>query len=174
MVSGRRLKSAAFSPVLRLAQTDTRTAIQFFANWLTSKLVHGNAYILKERDQRGIVTRPVYSGPNSRAAPRSGRWFHLLRAGGDNLTGLQDDRLVPVPAKEVIHDVMVPLGTTRCAGSHQLQRCGLAGNARKVSNSTQFDQVLPEWRGSPGGILTAPGHVNEAMALRLKAHWESS
>ena len=38
------------------------------------------------------------------------------------------------------------------------------------NNSTRFFQN----GGRPGGIITAPGHINEAMALRLKAHWESS
>jgi Phage portal protein len=56
-------EAAAFSPVLRRPNR-YQNRIQFFANWVTSKLVHGNAYILKERDQRGIVTALYILDPN--------------------------------------------------------------------------------------------------------------
>ena len=46
----------AFSPVLRKPNR-WQTHIQFFANWVESKLVFGNVYILKERDARNVVTR---------------------------------------------------------------------------------------------------------------------
>ena len=32
-----------------------QTRIQFFETWLISKLRTGNAYVLKERDQRNVV-----------------------------------------------------------------------------------------------------------------------
>jgi phage portal protein BeeE len=48
-------ESSAFSPVLRRPNR-YQNRIQFIANWVTSKLVHGNTYVLKQRDQRGIVT----------------------------------------------------------------------------------------------------------------------
>jgi phage portal protein BeeE len=71
-------ESAAFSPVLKRPNR-YQNRIQFFANWLTSKLVHGNAYILKERSTRHRHC-PVHFGPKSGAAARSGRWLHLLPA----------------------------------------------------------------------------------------------
>jgi HK97 family phage portal protein len=162
-------ESAAFSPVLRRPNRYSNR-IQFIANWMTSKLVHGNAYILKERDQRGIVTALYILDP-SRVRPLvaddGSIYYELSR---DNLTGLQDDRLV-VPAKEIIHDVMVPLYHPLC-GVSPIAACGLPATQGLAiqNNSTRFFQN----GGRPGGIITAPGHINEEMALRLKTHWESS
>jgi phage portal protein BeeE len=48
-------ESSAFSPVLRRPNR-YQNRIQFVSQWVTSKLVHGNTYVLKQRDQRGIVT----------------------------------------------------------------------------------------------------------------------
>jgi hypothetical protein len=48
-------ESSAFSPVLRRPNR-YQNRIQFISQWVTSKLVHGNTYVLKQRDQRGIVT----------------------------------------------------------------------------------------------------------------------
>src|SRR5262245_49533772 len=47
--------SPAFSPVLRKPNR-YQTCIQFLGQWVTSKLLWGNAYVLKERDQRNVVT----------------------------------------------------------------------------------------------------------------------
>ena len=137
---------------------------------MTSKLVHGNMYALKERDQRGVVTALYILDPNRvrpLVADDGSIYYELSR---DNLTGLQDDRLV-VPAKEIIHDVMVPLYHPLC-GVSPIAACGLPATQGLAiqNNSTRFFQN----GGRPGGIITAPGHINEAMALRLKAHWESS
>ena len=43
--------SPAFSPVLRKPNR-YQNHIQFVENWIMSKLTRGNAYVLKERDQR--------------------------------------------------------------------------------------------------------------------------
>jgi hypothetical protein len=48
-------KNPAYSPVLR----DTnhfQNHIQFVTYWMLSKLIHGNTYVLKERDNRGVVS----------------------------------------------------------------------------------------------------------------------
>ena len=106
------------------------------------------------------VVRPLVApyGPSITSFPR------------DNLTGLLEDRQV-VPAKEIIHDVMVPLYHPLC-GVSPIAACGLPATQGLAiqNNSTRFFQN----GGRPGGIITAPGNINEAMALRLKAHWESS
>jgi hypothetical protein len=46
-------ENPAFSPVLR-APNRWQTHNQFFANWLESKLIHGNTYVLKGRDNRVV------------------------------------------------------------------------------------------------------------------------
>src|SRR5215831_1749288 len=47
--------SPAFSPVLRRPNR-YQTICKFVEQWISSKLVHGNTYVLKQRDQRGVVT----------------------------------------------------------------------------------------------------------------------
>ena len=56
-------ESSAFSPVLRRPNR-YQNRIQFISQWVTSKLVHGNTYVLKQRDQRGIVTALYILHPN--------------------------------------------------------------------------------------------------------------
>ena len=118
----------------------------------------------------GIVTALYILDP-SRVRPLvaddGSIYYELSR---DNLTGLQDDRLV-VPAKEIIHDVMVPLYHPLC-GVSPIAACGLPATQGLAiqNNSTRFFQN----GGRPGGIITAPGYINAETAFRLKTHWESA
>jgi hypothetical protein len=45
----------AYSPVLRQPNR-YQTIVKFVEQWITSKLTAGNAYVLKQRDQRGVVS----------------------------------------------------------------------------------------------------------------------
>lgn len=165
----REISSAAFSPVLR-KPNHFQTRQKFIEQWLVSKLSSGNAYILKERDQRGIVVRMYVLDP-SRCLP-------LVAKNGDVYYQLQDDDLsgVPtglpaVPASEIIHDTMVCLFHP-LVGISPIYACGLAATQglNIQNNSAKFFA-----NGSqPGGILTAPGEISDETALRLKNHWEKN
>src|SRR5690606_10677645 len=48
-----KINSPAFSPVLRKPNR-YQSRIQFFENWMQSKLTRGNTYVLKQRDARGV------------------------------------------------------------------------------------------------------------------------
>ena len=48
------IEAPAFSPVLNKPNR-YQTRIKFYEQWMTSKLIHGNTYVLKERDKRGVV-----------------------------------------------------------------------------------------------------------------------
>jgi HK97 family phage portal protein len=162
-------ESAAFSPVLRRPNR-YQNRIQFFSQWVTSKLVHGNTYVLKQRDQRGIVTALYILHPlrvTVLVAPDGSVYYELFR---DDLSGLQDERLV-VPGKEVIHDVNFAPYHPLC-GISPIRACGLAATQglEIQRSSTRFFE-----RGAkPAGVLTAPGHINEATATRLKEYWEAN
>jgi HK97 family phage portal protein len=162
-------ESPAFSPVLRRPNR-YQNRIQFIANWVLSKLIWGNTYVLKQRDARRIVTNPVHLAPATCNRSGSGRWFHLLRDAARHLSGLQDERLV-VPAREIVHDVNVPLYHP-LVGVSPIQACGLAatqGLTIQRQSTSFFD------RGAkPFGILTAPGHINDDTARRLKEYWEQN
>ncbi|WP_054886687.1 phage portal protein [Pseudomonas sp. NBRC 111130] len=159
--------SSSFSPVLR-KPNHFQNRIQFYESWVTSKLTNGNAYALKLRDARGVVTKLYILDPR-RVTPLvgdDGSIFYDLKA--DNLSTLQEG--VVVPASEIIHDRMNCLFHP-LVGISPIYACGLAamqGNAIQ-NNSAKFFQ-----NGSkPGGVLTAPGAISEETAKRLKAHWDS-
>ena len=88
--------SAAFSPVLKRPNR-FQNHIQFKQWWVTSKLVHGNAYALKQRDNRGVVTALYVLDPTRVSvlvSPDGGVYYQLNT---DNLVGVSDTS-VTVPA----------------------------------------------------------------------------
>lgn len=155
-----------FNPVLRKPNR-YQTRIKFIEQWVVSKLIAGNTYVLKERDQRGVVTALYILDPGRTkplVAPDGSVWYQLSR---DNLAGV--DQSVVVPASEIIHDTMVPLFHPLC-GVSPLYACGQAAmqGMSIQSNATAFF----ENGATPGGVLTAPGTIDDVTAGRLKEHWE--
>lgn len=160
--------SPAFSPVLK-KPNHFQNRIQFYEVWFTSKLTHGNTYILKLRDSRGVVTKLYVLDPR-RVTPLvadDGSVFYDLKV--DNLSLLPES--VVVPAREIIHDRMNCLFHP-LVGISPIYACGLAamqGSAIQ-NNSAHFFQ-----NGSkPGGVLTAPTAIGDDTAKRLKEHWDAN
>jgi len=161
--------SAAFSPVLR-KPNHYQTIIKFIEQWIVSKLIHGNTYVLKQRDARGVVTAMYILDP-TRVIPMVAQdgsvWYELKR---DDLSGLPNEAFT-VPAREIIHDTMVALYHP-LIGVSPIYACGLAATQGLAiqSNSQKFFS-----NGSnPGGVLTAPGAIAQETADRLKAYWDTS
>jgi HK97 family phage portal protein len=160
--------SPAFSPVLR-KPNDYQTAQKFFESWMFSKLAHGNTYVLLERDNRNVVVKMHVLDP-SRVRPMvsdSGQVFYQLN--DDALAGLDGD--VPAaPASEIIHDRMwclhhplVGLSPIYASGLAAMQGLKIQGNSRKF-----FENM-----SRPSGVLTAPTHIKDETAKRIKDHWEA-
>jgi HK97 family phage portal protein len=161
--------SPAFSPVLRKPNR-FQNRIKFIEQWIVSKLLHGNTYVLLQRDNRGVVVAMYVLDP-TRVKPLvadDGSVYYSL--GRDNLSGLEDDNIV-VPASEIIHDVMVPLYHPLC-GVSPLTACGAA--AAHGLTIQRHSQKFFSNGSRPGGILTAPGKIEQATADRIKAHWEQN
>jgi HK97 family phage portal protein len=162
-------ESASFSPVLRKPNR-YQTRIKFIEQWIVSKLIHGNTYILKARDARGIVKALYVLDPTRvtpLVAPDGAVYYELKR---DDLSGLPTDTIT-VPAREIIHDTMVALYHP-LIGVSPIYACGVAAMQGLAiqTNSTSFFT-----NGSrPGGVLTAPGAIGQATADRLKAYWETN
>jgi HK97 family phage portal protein len=161
--------SAAFSPVLR-KPNHYQTRIQFIENWIMSKLTRGNTYVLKERDDRGVVIALHVLDPK--------RVMPMITSDGDVYYQLNDDRLaaiaednVLVPAREVIHDRMNCLFHP-LIGTSPLFACSLAARQGLAiqNNSASFF----ENGAQPGGILIAPGAISDETAKRLKDKWEEN
>lgn len=156
-------------PVLR-KPNHYQNRIQFLETWEISKLLHGNAYILKERDKRGVVNA-LYPLDPHRVVP-------LVTTEGDVYYQLNQDDLsrvpeasVTVPASEIIHDraacLFHPL-----VGIPPLFACALSstlGN-RIQRHSSQFFLN----RAVPGGMLTAPETIDDVTAKRLKEEFEKN
>jgi HK97 family phage portal protein len=158
--------SPAFSPVLR-KPNGYQNRIKFVQQWIISKLIHGNAYALVERDARQVVTALYVLDPRrvrALVAP-DGSVYYEVRS--DYLAGIDEDAIFP--ASEIIHDVMVPLYHP-LVGVSPIYACGLSAHQglEILKNSTHFFSNGAQ----PGGILTAPGEIDEDTASRLKASWE--
>lgn len=162
------VNNPAFSPVLRKPNS-MQTRIQFIETWILSKLANGNVYVLKDRDNRNIVTGLYVLDPQ-RVQPlvsESGDVFYRLST--DNISGIQEE--ITVPASEIIHDryncFFHPL-----IGLSPLTAAGLAA---MQGVEMQQDSTLFFRNGArPGGVLTAPGAIEDETAARLKAYWDAN
>jgi HK97 family phage portal protein len=164
----------AYSPVLRKPNR-YQTIQKCVEQWITSKLVHGNTYVLKERDQRQVV-RALYVLDPKRVTPMvapDGAVYYELRR--DDLAGLYPDSpdtgAIVVPASEIIHDLMVPLFHP-LIGVTPLYACGLA--ATQGITIQQTSQKFFAGGSNPGGVLTAPGAIGDDTAKRLKDYWDTN
>lgn len=160
--------SPAFSPVLK-KPNNYQNHIQFKQWWQTSKLINGNAYGLKRRDQRGIVIG-IYVLDPCRVLPlvaEDGSIYYQLS--NDNLNRVGDG--VTVPAEEIIHDRMNCLFHPLVGVSPLYAAAQAACQSLKMQSdsSTFFENGA-----RPGGILSAPGAISDETAARLKAHWDAN
>jgi HK97 family phage portal protein len=160
--------NSAFSPVLR-RPNNYQNHIQFKEWWITSKLINGNAYALKQRDGRGVVTALYLLDPlrvKPLVTPTAEVYYELK---SDNMAGLEAENVV-VPASEIIHDRMNCLfhpliGTSPifAAGVAATQGINIQNNS-----ATFFGNA-----SRPSGVLTAPGAIGQETADRLKEAWET-
>jgi HK97 family phage portal protein len=163
----------AYSPVLRKPNS-WQTAQQFRELWAVSKLTQGNTYILKRRDNRGVVIALYILDP-IRVQPMvtdSGAVYYKLLI--DPLNSLPinypTDKLL-VPASEIIHDRCItihhplvgvpPLSAAYWPAVKNLKI--LMSSAEFFANNAQ-----------PGGILTAPAGMSDDDAKAVQAYWDTA
>lgn len=165
--------NTSFWPVLS-KPNHYQTAQQFREAWLLSKLIHGNTYVLKERDARNVVIKLYVLDP-CRVLPmvaESGDIFYQLNYGlGQNLLPEAfNGETIVVPAREIIHDRL------NCF-HHQL--IGVppvcAANWPAVKNLKILKDATTFFSNgaNPGGILTAPAGMTDDDAREVKAYWNS-
>jgi HK97 family phage portal protein len=162
-------ESPAFSPVLRKPNR-YQTIIKFIEQWLIQKLTRGNAYILKQRDGRGIVTA-LYVLDSTRVTPLvtpDGAVYYEIKR--DDLAEVSKE-VITVPAAEIIHDIMCALyhpliGVTPIYACGQAALSGLSiqGNSQKFFANGS----------NPSGFLTAPGAISTETAIRLKTYFDAN
>lgn len=141
--------------------------IQFFEQWVSSKLCHGNTVALKIRNSRGETEalRLLDWGRVTPMVADDGSVFYQISP--DRMAGLGST--VTVPAREIIHDrfncFFHPL-----VGLSPVYAAGLAAmNGHWIQhNSAHFFRN----GGRPGGIIEVPGSITAENALELKESWE--
>lgn len=139
---------------------------EFRVSWILSKIIHGVAYVLIDRDNRGKpkafhVLDPARVKPG--VADDGSIWYNLSL---DRLTGIEEDNL-QVPAEDIIDDAYAPLYHVKGGiGLGPLYACAVqvANGLRIVRTSSDFFAN----NSRPGGILTAPGHISDDTAKELR------
>jgi HK97 family phage portal protein len=164
------VQSPAFSPVLR-KPNHFETWPKFIQRWLFSKLgPHGNTYVLKDRDNRG-VTVAMYVLDPSRVTPLvapDGSVYYRLQT--DDLASVPDSDPV-VPASEIMHDRMWCLFHP-LVGVSPLFACTLSA-MQGLSIQNQSNLFFQN-SSRPGGILVSPQVITDAMAKAYKERWEQN
>lgn len=164
----------AYSPVLN-KPNNYQTAQQFREAWALSVLIHGNAYILKRRDNRRVVT-DLYVLDPCRVMPMvsdSGEVFYQVNYNtAENLLpkSYPAEQLV-IPASEIIHDRIncfhhQLIGVPPLCAAHW----PAVKNLKILKNSAEFFANSAQ----PGGILTAPAGMSDEDAAAVKTFWDTN
>jgi HK97 family phage portal protein len=157
------------SPILRRPNR-FQTRNQFWEYWLLSKLIHGNTFVLKDRNEEGLVEALYILDPR-RVMPLvspDGSVFYQLQS--DNLAGLEEGA-PKVPASEIIHDRHTCLWHP-LVGVGPLYACGASatqGNRIQQNSALFFGNM-----SRPSGQLTTAGHISDETAARLKRDFEDN
>lgn len=168
------VENPAYSPVLK-KPNHYQTAQQFREAWALSRLIHGNTYVLKQRDERNVVVKLYVLDP-CRVMPMvsdSGDVFYQLNyPTADNLLpGDYGDKQLVIPAREIIHDRLncfhhQLIGVPPVCAAHW----PAVKNLKILKSSSQYFGNSAQ----PGGILTAPAGMSDADAEKVKAFWATN
>ena len=153
-----------------------QTHVDFFAYFLVSLLLAGNAYALLTRDGRGVVKRMDILNPyfvRPLVAETGDVYYQISRSNSLSLVAdfqPQEGHYV-VPASEVIHHRMMcvdhPLiGVTPLYAAAMSAAMGV----KAVSSAAEFFANMAR----PSGVLSAPGKVSKELADRLREEWEAN
>jgi HK97 family phage portal protein len=165
--------SPAYDPVLR-KPNGFQTAGQFREYWMVTKLTNGNTYVLKRRDDRGVVIELYVLDPERVLPMVSDAGFVYYQLQIDPLNtlpkGYPAEGLI-VPASEIIHDrcmtIHHPLiGIPPLAAAHW----PALKNMKILRSATEFFGN----NAQPGGILTAPAGMSDKDAEAVKSYWATN
>lgn len=155
-----------FATVLR-KPNPYQTRVQFLQLWMVTKLLYGNTYVYKKRDNRGLVVG-LYCLDPRRVTPlvddEGNVWYNISL---DALNGVTET--MPIPASEIIHDRYVTLFHP-LVGISPIYACGIsATHGLKIQqNSMQFFENMSR----PSGHLTSPHAIDDQTSARMKREFE--
>lgn len=169
-------KNQPWLPVLR-KPNGYQSRIDFFESWMISKLMYGNAYILKQRqDRRGIVTglHVLHPGCVKPLVAEDGSVYYQINEDYLAQTGLLEsvgESQITIPSSEIIHDRMAPLWHP-LVGVSPLYACAVSGTlGNNIQNSAAY---FFQNRAMPGGILEVQGAPSDETVEALKAKWANN
>lgn len=144
-------------------QNRYQTRIQFLVQWMVSKLMHGNAYILKERDGKGNVIA-LYPLNPFHVKPLVGSdgsvWYQVS---ADPLAGIADSPTIP--ASEIIHDRCVTIWHPLVGVSPIYAAAASATQGIRIqANSARFF----ENQSRPSLHLDLPGTISDPRLVEIK------
>ena len=159
----------AYDPVLRKPNT-FQNSQQFRESWLLSKMIYGNSYVLKGRDNRGVVSRMWVLNPQfvQPLVTESGEVYYRVNK---DVLSEQFEEDVVIPAREIIHDRFNTFFHPLVGLSPLYAAANVAGHALQIQSSTT------RFFGNgarPSGILIAPGAISDANAKELKEYWNTN
>jgi HK97 family phage portal protein len=155
-----------------------QTHIDFFAYFMVSLLLAGNAYALITRDGRGMVSRmdvlnPYFVRP---LVAVTGDVFYQVShsqsiALVSDLSPPGEDGRYVIPQSEIIHHRVMCVDHP-LVGVTPLYAAALAATVglRAGQSAAEFFANM----GRPSGLLTAPGKVSKELADRLRAEWDKN
>ena len=162
------VRSNAVTPFMRKPNR-FQTWQKFVEFWILSKLAHGNAYILKERDDRNVVVRGYVLDPCSvqPLVSESGEVFYRLNS--DRLAGIEEQAVVP--ASEIMHDPYWCLEHP-LVGVSPIYAAGLAATQglEMQENSARFFRNA----SVPSGVLVTAQRLDDTLAKQYKDRWETN
>ncbi|MEM6413192.1 MAG: phage portal protein [Pseudomonadota bacterium] len=160
------VNNPAYSPVIKKPNR-YQNNIQFRQHWITSKLLYGNTYVLKVRDNRGVVVALYILDPSKvkvLEAPGASVFYKIQP---DDLS--TNDQFTTVPASEIIHDRMNTLFHP-LVGVSPISTIAMA--AKQANYITRVMAALFRNGGRPGGLLIAPQKIDPDEAKRLKEQFQ--
>jgi HK97 family phage portal protein len=170
----KKVQNPAYSPVLR-KPNNYQLAHQFREYWVLSRLIEGNTYVLKGRDDRRVVNRLYILDPcrvQPLIADNGDVYYEINYPSQNNLLpdSYPSERLV-IPASEIIHD---RLNTFH----HQLigvpPVCAAYWPALKNLKILKTSAEYFANGAQPGGILTAPAGMSDEDAAAVKSYWDNN
>jgi HK97 family phage portal protein len=168
------VENPAYSPVLR-KPNGYQNPQQFREAWILSKLMDGNTFVLKQRDNRGVVTALYVLDP-CKVTPlvsNSGEVFYQIQYNYPNnlLPESYPGEQITIPASEIIHDRINPFHH-QLLGVPPLCAAALAAgkNLKILRNSSKFF----ENGANPGGLISGPAGLSESDAEALKTYWNEN
>lgn len=145
-----------------------QTWFQFVVCWVCSRLLAGNAYIIKlYKSSTGNVEELIVLDPTKvtpMVATDTGKVFYQVSQ--EPLARITEDLLVS--SDDLIHDRYLPLGHP-LIGTSPLERALVSARARAGTISNAAD--LNEHASVPPGVLTTPEGMTEEQLNALADKW---